>query len=38
MSNVGLKEIQFGGVTMKVPEVWVVETELYTEPDRKSVV
>ena len=36
MSNVGLKEIQFGGVTMKVPEVWVVETELYTEPDGRE--
>ena len=36
MSNVGLKEIQCGGVTMKVPEVWVVETELYTEPDGRE--
>ena len=36
MSNVALKEIQFGGVTMKVPEIWVVETELYTEPDGRE--
>ena len=36
MSNVALKEIEFGGVTMKVPEIWVVETELYTEPDGRE--
>ena len=36
MSNVALKEIQFGGVTMKVPEIWVTETELYTEPDGRE--
>jgi hypothetical protein len=36
MSNVALKEIEFGGITMKVPEIWVVETEAYTEPDGRE--
>lgn len=31
--SIELKQIEFGGVTMKIPEVWDVHTESYTEPD-----
>ena len=36
MSTVELKQIQFGGITMQVPEIWSVETETYTEPDGRE--
>lgn len=34
--SVELKQIQFGGITMKIPEVWSVHTESYTEPDGRE--
>ena len=34
--SVELKMIEFGGVTMKIPEVWSVHTESYTEPDGRE--
>lgn len=36
MSNVALKEIKFGGVTLQIPEVWTAVTESYTEPDGRE--
>lgn len=26
-----LKEAKFGGITLKIPEIWTVVTESYTE-------
>jgi hypothetical protein len=34
--GIELKQIEFGGVTMKIPEVWSVHTESYTEPDGRE--
>ncbi len=31
-----LKEVKFGGLVFQVPEVWVVETENYEEPDGRT--
>ena len=31
-----LKSVQFGGITLHVPEIWNVSTEAYTEPDGRE--
>jgi hypothetical protein len=36
MSNVALKQVSFGGVTLEIPEIWNVVTESYTEPDGRE--
>lgn len=36
MSNVALKELKYGGITMQIPEIWNEVTELYTEPDGRE--
>ncbi len=36
MSNVALKQIKFGGVSLMIPEVWTAVTESYTEPDGRE--
>jgi hypothetical protein len=36
MENITLKQVYFGGVTVQVPEIWNVETEMYTEPDGRE--
>lgn len=36
MSNVALKELKFGGLSMQIPEIWNEATELYTEPDGRE--
>lgn len=33
MSNIALKTINSGGISLKIPEVWKAVTETYTEPD-----
>ena len=30
------KSVQFGGITLHVPEIWNVSTEAYTEPDGRK--
>ena len=37
MSNVALKPVQFGGISLQIPEIWEVVTETYTEPDGTKV-
>ncbi len=36
MSDIKLMRVCFGGVEIQVPEIWHVETEMYTEPDRRE--
>ena len=36
MSEVSLKTICFGGVSLQIPEIWSVTTESYTEPDGRE--
>ena len=36
MSEVLLKTICFGGVSLQIPEIWSVTTESYTEPDGRE--
>lgn len=36
MSEIKLMRVCFGGVELKVPEIWHVETEMYTEPDGRE--
>ena len=36
MRDTELKDINFGGIKMQLPEVWKVATETYTEPDGRS--
>ena len=36
MSEVNLMRVCFGGVEIQVPEIWHVETEMYTEPDGRE--
>ena len=36
MSEVLLKTICFGGVSLQIPEIWVVTSESYTEPDGRE--
>ena len=36
MSEIKLMRVCFGGVELQVPEIWNVETEMYTEPDGRE--
>ena len=36
MSDIKLMRVCFGGVELQVPEIWNVETEMYTEPDGRE--
>ena len=36
MSNIELKPINFGGISLQIPEIWSVHTESYTEPDGRE--
>jgi len=36
MKNIELKKVEFGGVTLQIPEIWKVETEKYKEPDGRE--
>ena len=36
MSEVKLMRVCFGGLELQVPEIWNVETEIYTEPDGRE--
>ena len=36
MSKIELKKIEFGGITLQIPEVWSAITESYTEPDGRE--
>lgn len=36
MSEVSLKTICFGGVSLQIPEIWSVTTESYTEQDGRE--
>ena len=36
MSNIALKTINNGGISLQIPEVWTVITETYTEPDGRE--
>ena len=36
MSNIALKTINSGGISLQIPEVWTTITETYTEPDGRE--
>lgn len=36
MKNIELNKVEFGGVTLQIPEIWKVETEKYKEPDGRE--
>ena len=36
MKKVELKNVEFGGVCLQIPEIWEVKTESYTEPDGRE--
>lgn len=36
MSNIALKTINSGGISLLIPEVWTAITETYTEPDGRE--
>lgn len=36
MSNIALKTINNGGISLQIPEVWTAITETYTEPDGRE--
>lgn len=36
MSNIVLKTINSGGISLQIPEVWTAITETYTEPDGRE--
>ena len=36
MSTIALKTINYGGISLQVPEVWNAITETYTEPDGRE--
>lgn len=36
MSEVKLMRVCFGGLELQVPEIWNIETEMYTEPDGRE--
>lgn len=36
MENIKLMRVCFGGVELQIPEIWEVETEMYTEPDGRE--
>lgn len=33
MGGVKLMRVCFGGIELQIPEIWNVETGIYTEPD-----
>ncbi len=33
MTDITLKKVQSGGITLEIPQIWNAETENYTEPD-----
>ena len=34
--NIELKQVNYGGVSLQIPEIWSVTTESYTEPDGRE--
>ena len=36
MGDIKLMRVCFGGVEIQVPEIWHVDTEMYTEPDGRE--
>lgn len=36
MGDIKLMRVCFGGVEIQVPEIWNVDTEMYTEPDGRE--
>ena len=36
MNGKALKQVQIGGVSLYIPEVWTSTTEIYTEPDGRE--
>lgn len=36
MSNIALKTINSGRISLQIPEVWTAITEIYTEPDGRE--
>ena len=36
MASINLKTIAYGGLSIKMPEIWNVVTETYTEPDGRE--
>lgn len=36
MSTTGIKPLQFGGIIVQAPEVWMIKTDSYTEPDGRE--
>lgn len=36
MTNIKLMRVCFGGLELQVPEIWNVETEMYSEPDGRE--
>ena len=36
MNNIALKTINYGGISLQIPEVWNAITETYTEPDGRE--
>lgn len=36
MNSIGLKQVQIGGVSLYIPEIWASTTEIYTEPDGRE--
>ena len=36
MNDIKLMRVCFGGVEIQVPEIWNVDTEMYTEPDGRE--
>lgn len=36
MSDIALKTINSGGISLQIPEVWTAITETYTEPDGRE--
>ena len=36
MKNIALKQVHYEGITIQIPEIWNVETEMYTEPDGRE--
>ena len=35
-NEIKLMNVCFGGVSIEVPQIWNVETEMYTEPDGRE--
>ena len=36
MDKVNLKQVDYKGISVKVPEIWNVVTESYSEPDGRE--